>query len=236
MLAPNLQNDSHGETDVVDEAIRSRRSVRAFLPKPVEPQLIKEILELGARAPSGTNMQPWKAYVVQGKAKAAIAEAVEQSGVRAEKIKWEEYRYYPDKFFEPYLTRRRTVGFALYNALGIERREIEKMRAQHDRNFVFFDAPVGIIFTIDRRLNQGSWLDHGMMLQTVMIAARARGLHTCPQAAFAPYHAEIRPILGIPDEEILVCGMAVGYEDESKPENNFRTDRASIEEWVTFVE
>ncbi|HEV7414537.1 nitroreductase [Tianweitania sediminis] len=236
MLAPNLQNDDRSETDLIDEAIRSRRSVRAFLPRPVEPHLIREILELGARAPSGTNMQPWKAYVVQGKTKAAIADAIENSGVRAEKIKWEEYRYYPDKFFEPYLTRRRTVGFALYNALGIERREVEKMRAQHDRNFVFFDAPVGILFTIDRRLNQGSWLDHGMMLQTVMIAARARGLHTCPQAAFAPYHAAIRPILGIPDEEILVCGMALGYEDETRPENNFRTERAPLEEWVTFVE
>jgi nitroreductase len=235
MLAPNLQLDHQTDTEIVDEAIRSRRSVRAFLPTPVDEELIREILELGARAPSGTNMQPWKAYVVQGEAKAAIATAIQASGVRAEKIKWEEYRYYPDKFFEPYLTRRRTVGFALYNALGIERREVERMRAQHDRNFVFFDAPVGIIFTIDRRLNQGSWLDHGMMLQTVMIAARARGLHTCPQAAFAPYHAEIRPILNIPDEEILVCGMALGYEDTTKAENNFRTERAPVDEWVTFV-
>jgi nitroreductase len=235
MLAPNLQNDERSDTEIVDEAILTRRSVRAFLPKTVDDQLIREVLELGARAPSGTNMQPWKAYVVQGHAKAKIAEAIEQSGVRAEKVKWEEYRYYPDKFFEPYLSRRRTVGFALYNALGIERREVERMRAQHDRNFVFFDAPVGIIFTIDRRLHQGSWLDHGMMLQTVMIAARARGLHTCPQAAFAPYHKEIRPILGIADEEIVVCGMALGYEDTSKAENNFRTERESLENWVTFV-
>jgi len=235
MLAPQLQTDEMFETEIIDEAIASRRSVRAFLPKPVDERLIREILELGARAPSGTNMQPWKAYVVQGEVKTRIADAIERSGIRAEKIKWEEYRYYPDKFFEPYLTRRRTVGFALYNALGIQRREVERMRAQHDRNFVFFDAPVGIIFTIDRRLNQGSWLDHGMMLQTVMIAARARGLHTCPQAAFAPYHQQIRPILGIPEEEIVVCGMAVGYEDTTKAENNFRTERAPLEDWVSFV-
>lgn len=235
MLAPNMQDNQNTEQDAVDEAILSRRSVRAFLPDAVDESLIREILELGARAPSGTNMQPWKAYVVQGERKDAIGRAILDSGLRAEKIKWEEYRYYPDKFFEPYLSRRRTVGFALYNALGIERREIERMRAQHDRNFVFFDAPVGILFTIDRHLNQGSWLDHGMMLQTIMIAARARGLHTCPQAAFAPYHTQIRPILGLPDEEILVCGMALGYEDTTKPENNFRTERAPLEEWVTFV-
>ena len=133
MLAPQLQTDDMFETEIIDEAIASRRSVRAFLPKPVDERLIREILELGARAPSGTNMQPWKAYVVQGEIKTRIADAIERSGIRAEKIKWEEYRYYPDKFFEPYLTRRRTVGFALYNALGIERREVERMRAQHDR-------------------------------------------------------------------------------------------------------
>ncbi|WP_312796433.1 nitroreductase [Tianweitania sp.] len=235
MLAPNLQSDERSETEIIDEAILTRRSVRAFLPTSVDDYLIREILDLGSRAPSGTNMQPWKAYVVQGAVKAKIADSILNSGVRAEKIEWEEYRYYPDKFFEPYLTRRRTVGYALYNALGIQRREVERMRAQHDRNFVFFDAPVGIIFTIDRRLNQGSWLDHGMMLQTVMIAARARGLHTCPQAAFAPYHKEIRPILGISEDEIVVCGMALGYEDTSKPENNFRTEREPLENWVTFV-
>ena len=134
------------------------------------------------------------------------------------------------------IARRRAVGYALYGALGIEKRDVHRMREQHDRNFVFFDAPVGMIFTIDRRLNQGSWIDHGMFLQSIMVAARGRGLHTCPQAAFAPYHNQIRPILGIPDEEIVTCGMALGYEDTSKPENNWRTERADLDEFVTFVE
>jgi len=150
-------------------------------------------------------------------------------------VEWDEYRYYPDKFFEPYLTRRRTVGYALYESLGIARRDTDRMRAQHDRNFVFFDAPVGMLFTIDRRLNTGSWIDHGMFLQSIMIAARGRGLHTCPQAAFAPYHKEIRPIIGMTDEEILVCGMALGYEDTSRPENNFRTKRVPVDEFATFL-
>ena len=220
---------------IVDEAIVSRRSVRAFLPTPVDVTTIREILEVAARAPSGTNMQPWRTYVTTGDTKARIGDAILNSGMRAEKAVWDEYKYYPDQFFEPYLTRRRTVGFGLYQALGIGRRETDRMREQHDRNFVFFDAPVGMIFTIDRRLNQGSWIDLGMFLENIMIAARGRGLHTCPQAAFAPYHNQLRPLLGIPDEEIVVCGMALGYEDASKPENNFRTERAPIEDWVTFL-
>ena len=171
-----------------------------------------------------------------GDIKQQITDAILNSGIRAEKADWDEYRYYPTQFFEPYLTRRRANGFGLYGALGIGRREVDKMRAQHDRNFVFFDAPVGMIFTIDRRLNQGSWIDYGMFLQNIMVAARGRGLHTCPQAAFAPYHRQIRPVLNIPDEEIVVCGMALGLEDTSKPENDFRTDRVPLEEWVTFSE
>jgi nitroreductase len=235
MLAPDLTSSAADEVAIVDEAILSRRSVRAFLPDPVDEGMIREILEIAARAPSGTNMQPWKVYVTGGEAKQRIADAILNSGVRAEKAVWDEYKYYPDQFFEPYLSRRRKVGFDLYGMLGIGRRDVDRMRAQHDRNFVFFDAPVGMIFTIDRRLNKGSWIDYGMFLENIMIAARARGLHTCPQAAFAPYHRQIRPVLGIPDEEIVVCGMALGYEDTTKPENRLRTERAPLEEWAKFV-
>ncbi len=223
------------EAAVVDEAIISRRSVRAFLPEPVDEAVVRAILEVAARAPSGTNMQPWRVYVTSGKVKEELSRAILESGIRVEKAKWDEYGYYPDQWFEPYHGRRRAVGFALYAALGIGKRNVHQMRAQHDRNFVFFDAPVGMIFTIDRRLNQGSWIDYGMFLQTIMIAARARGLHTCPQAAFAPYHRQIRPLLGIPDEEIVVCGMALGYENAAKPENDLRTDRAPLEDFVTFA-
>ncbi|WP_336056713.1 nitroreductase [Nitratireductor sp. CH_MIT9313-5] len=235
MLAPDKKGKYSDIAQTVDEALLTRRSVRAFLPDPVDEQTIRDILQVASRAPSGTNMQPWKVFVATGEVKQKVADAILSSGVRPEKIEWDEYRYYPDKFFEPYLSRRRAVGFALYSLLGIGRREVERMRAQHDRNFTFFDAPVGLIFTIDRRLNKGSWVDHGMFLQSIMLAARARGLHTCPQAAFAPYHKLIRPILGIPEEEIVVCGMALGYEDSSKPENSLRSERAPLEEFVTFV-
>ena len=168
-----------------------------------------------------------------GKPRNAFRAAILDSGLRAEKAR-AEYKYYPDKFFEPYYARRRAVGYALYGHLGISKRDVDQMREQHYRNFVFFDAPVGMIFTIDRRLNQGSWVDYGMFLQNIMVAARARGLHTCPQAAFAPYYQQIRPVLGVTDEEIVICGMALGYEDVSKPENDLRTERAPLEEWVTF--
>lgn len=235
MLAPDDKHRITDETAIVDEALTSRRSVRAFLPNPVDEDVIRDILQVAARAPSGTNMQPWRVFVVSGEKKQALSDAILNSGIRPEKINWDEYKYYPDQFFEPYLARRRAVGFALYSLLGIGRRDVEQMRAQHDRNFTFFDAPVGLIFTIDRRLNVGSWLDHGMFLQSIMIAARARGLHTCPQAAFAPYHRLIRPILDLPDEEIVVCGMALGYEDETKPENSLRSERAPLEEFVSFV-
>lgn len=235
MLSRDIDTHQSDETAIVDRAITSRRSVRAFLPTPVADETIRDILRVASRAPSGTNMQPWKVYVLTGGKKEALSRAILDSGIRPEKIEWDEYRYYPDQFFEPYLTRRRTVGFALYGLLGIGRRDVERMREQHDRNFTFFDAPVGMIFTIDRRLNVGSWVDHGMFLQNVMIAARGRGLHTCPQAAFAPYHRQIRPLLGIPDEEVVVCGMALGHEDGTKPENALRSERAPVEDFVTFV-
>lgn len=234
MNAPHRQNLTVDETSIVDEAISSRRSVRAYLPDAVPTQTIRDILEISARAPSGTNMQPWKVYVATGKTKQAIADAILTSGIRAEKAEWDEYKYYPDQFFEPYLSRRRAVGFALYGLLGIGRRDVDKMRAQHDRNFTFFDAPVGLIVTIDRRLERGSWIDLGMFLENILIAARGRGLHTCPQAAFAPYHKQIRPLLDIPDNEVVVCGIALGYEDESKPENRLRSERAPLDEWTVF--
>ena len=234
MLARDKNKPLLDEIATVDESITSRRSVRAFLPDAIPESTIREILDVAAWAPSGTNMQPWRVYVTTGETKQRVSRAILDSGLRAEKARGE-YKYYPDKFFEPYYARRRAVGYALYGHLGIGKRDVDQMRTQHDRNFVFFDAPVGMIFTIDRRLNQGSWVDYGMFLQNIMVAARARGLHTCPQAAFAPYHQQIKPVLGIPDEEIVVCGMALGYEDISKPENALRTERALLDEWAVFL-
>ena len=223
-------------TKIVDDAITTRRSVRAFLPTDVPHSEVEDILRAAARAPSGTNMQPWKVYVVRGKSKSRLSEAVLAAFNDPDYEPKGAYKYYPDKFFEPYLTRRRTIGWNLYNRLGIERGEKEKMHAQHGRNYLFFDAPVGLIFTIDERLEIGSWLDYGMFLQNIMVAARGRGLDTCPQAAFAPYHKVIRPVLGISESEVVVCGMALGYADEAKPENGVVSERAPLSEFVTFLD
>lgn len=234
MLEKNIRIAS--EAVIVDEAITSRRSVRAFLPDMVDDETIRAILAVAARAPSGTNMQPWRVYVTKGEVKQRISDAILNSGIRAEKAEWDEYRYYPDQFFEPYLTRRRANGFGLYGALGIGRREVDKMRAQHDRNFIFFDAPVGMIFTIDRRLNQGSWIDYGMFLQNIMVAARAHGLHTCPQAAWNNFASVILPHIGAGEGEMMVCGMSLGYADLDAPVNGFHTPREPVAGFTRWVE
>jgi nitroreductase len=222
--------------DIVLDAIASRRSVRAFLPTPVPRETIERILAAAARAPSGTNMQPWRVRVLTGSAKERLSQAVVHAAATEPERHTSEYAYYPAQFPEPYLTRRRVVGWGLYGLLGIKKGEAEKMRAQHARNYVFFDAPVGMIFTIDRVLERGSWLDHGMFLENIMTAARGFGLHTCPQAAFAPFHRVIRAELDIPDSEIVVCGMSLGHEDTAAPENALRTEREKLASFVAFRE
>jgi nitroreductase len=218
----------------VDDAITSRRSIRRFLPTPVSAAAVEAILDAAARAPSGTNMQPWRGYVLAGSAKDALIEAVQAVFDAAEAGHAQEVRYYPNEFFEPYLSRRRAVGWDLYGKLGIARGEAAKMKAQHRRNFQFFDAPIGMIFTIDRRLATGSWLDYGMFLENVMTAARGRGLDTCAQAAWTNYHRVIRPILGLAEEETVVCGMALGHADLDAPENTLMTAREPARSFMRF--
>ncbi len=222
------------DPDAVDHAITSRRSIRRFLPIPIPAAAVEAILDVAARAPSGTNMQPWRGYVLAGPAKAALCDAVQAVFDRQEPGHVQEVQYYPDEFFEPYLSRRRAVGWELYGLLGIARGEVSKMKAQHRRNFQFFDAPVGMIFTIDRRLATGSWLDYGMFLENVMTAARGRGLDTCAQAAWSHYHQAIRPLLGLAPEETVICGMALGYADPDAPENMLSTTRAPARGFMRF--
>ncbi|GAB4113216.1 MAG: nitroreductase [Rubrivivax sp.] len=222
----------------VDAAITSRRSVRAFLPTPVPREVVERILEVAARAPSGTNTQPWKVTVLTGNAKARLSAAVraayDDPAERATHT--EEYAYYPTEWVSPYIDRRRKVGWDLYGLLGIAKTDKARMHEQHGRNYAFFDAPVGLIFTIDRILQQGSWLDYGMFLQNVMVAARARGLDTCPQAAFTQFHRVIARELALPAGEMVVCGMALGHADPAAPENALLTERAPVAEFARFLE
>lgn len=221
-------------TQAVDNAITSRRSIRAFLPKPVSLDDVNAILEVAARAPSGTNMQPWKVHVLTGSAIKDLTSAIFTAYMDPDYKTDSVYKYYPDVFPEPYLSRRRKVGWDLYGLLGIGREDKDKMKAQLARNYTFFDAPVGLMFSIDSRLEIGSWLDYGMFLENIMIAARGRGLDTCPQAAFANFHVAIKKNLGIPEDDIVVCGMALGYADPDAIENTLVTERAGLDDFVTY--
>lgn len=230
-----LPPDSTAVPLSAEEAIRSRRSIRAFLPTPVEDETVARILELAARAPSGSNIQPWRVRVLRGAPLAALTQELHALSLAGDRGT-EEYAYYPRKWREPYLSRRRRVGWDLYGTLGIGKADTARMRAQHARNFLFFDAPVGLIFTIDRDMEAGSWLDYGMFLQNIMIAARGFGLDTCPQAAFMLYSTVIADRLAMPDTEMVICGMALGHADLTAPENNFETVREPLENFAHFVD
>ncbi len=225
-------------TKIVDDNIKARRSIRAFLPKPVEKQEILDLLNVAARAPSGTNTQPWQVYIITGAKKQALSDEIISifNNPEALKEQTEEYNYYPATWIDPYISRRRKVGFDLYGLLGLGKGDKEKMQAQTARNYSFFDAPVGVFFVLDRVMQQGSWLDYGMFVQSVMLAAKARGLDTCPQAAFTQFHRVIAKHLDLKPEQQLVCGMSLGYADTSKIENTLVTEREPAHNFTHFIE
>ena len=229
-------NDEHSldTLNIVDKAIVTRSSTRAFLSTPVEHTLIKQILSVAAWAPSGTNMQPWKVMVLAGKARQRLSDAICEAFFSGDKAHERSWKYYPDEFFEPYKARRRACGIGLYQTLGIAKEETEKMRQQRARNYKFFDAPVGMIFSIHNGLEIGSWMDFGMFLQNIMVSARGHGLHTCAQAAFSDYHTIIKEHLRIPDNETVVCGMSMGYADPNQKVNQYRPEREPLSSYANF--
>lgn len=224
--------DPQSPAGSVTDAVLTRHSLRAFTDQPVEQQLLEQILTSASRAPSGTNMQPWRVHLLLGDSLQKVSDSVLEAYDNDVPYDAQE-PYYPDKFFEPFLSRRRKVGWDLYTLLGIQKGDKVKMKAQHRRNFEFFSAPAGAVFTIHRDLNTGSWLDYGMFLQNVMLLAREAGLHTCPQAAFCGYHQSIRSALPLQSEEVVVCGMSIGYADFDAIENSLQTERAPLSEFVT---
>lgn len=227
---------------LVDEAITSRHSVRAFLDTPVDPQTIKDILTVASRAPSGTNVQPWKVYVVTGQKRtemidrvcAAQIELLQKPELAAQYQ--ETFAYYPETWISPFIDRRRANGWGLYGLLGIQKGEKEKMAAQQLRNFQLFDAPVALYFTVNKIMGIGSKMDISMMLQNVMVAAKARGLDTCPQAAWNHFHPIVLDILGAPEDEELVCTIALGYADPDHIVNTFITPREPVENFTVFLD
>ena len=222
---------------IIDRAITARRSVRAFLDTPVDPMIVREILAVSSRAPSGTNTQPWKVYVLTGDAKARLSAEITETFLDPAKATahHEEYDYYPSEWIEPFIGRRRKVGFDLFGLLGLGKEDKAGMKAQHARNYQFFDAPVGLIFTIDRVMGRGSMIDYGMFMENIMISAIGHGLATCAQAAFNQFHQIIERQLNLPPNEAVVCGMAIGYEDKKAIVNTLKTTRVPVDEFTTFL-
>ena len=219
----------------IEEALLSRRSIRAFRPDPVPRATVERILALASRAPSGTNVQPWRVHAIAGEPRARLAAAMHAEFMAHGEEGWSrQYEYYPTRWREPYLSRRRKLGWDLYGLLGIGKGEREKTARQHARNYLFFDAPVALVFTIDDDLEKGSWLDYGMFIQSVMLAARAFGLDTCPQAAVASAHAVLRKHLPIAGNEVVICGMSLGYARADAVENGLVTEREPVSGFARF--
>ena len=228
------EKSSHAAA-AVDDAITTRQSVRAFLPTPVDRATVERLLELASRSASGSNIQPWRVRVIAGAIKdrltEAIFDAVDRDGFEPYQREW---NYYPVNWREPFLARRRKIGWDMYSLLGVAKGDFEGTQRARMRNYEFFGAPVGMIFTLDEDLEIGSWLDLGIYLGTLMVAARGHGLHTCPQAAFADFHKIIRPLLNIPDKEVIICGMALGHVDPDAPINQLVTARAPLGDFASF--
>ena len=226
----------------VDGAILSRRSIRAFTSQPVAKEVVAELLAVASRAPSGTNTQPWKVYVLQGASRTELADkvcavhdAIRSNPSLAAEYQ-EEYDYYPQKWVSPYIDRRRENGWSLYGLLGIGKADKDKMHTQHQRNYRFFDAPVGLMFTMDRVMGRGSLVDYGMFLENIMVAARGRGLDTCPQAAWNGFAKIILSHIGATSDEMLVCGMALGYADQAAIVNTLTTPRVPVEQFTHWLD
>lgn len=219
-------------TDFSD-LMRARFSTRRFKPTAPSRDDLEVLFETARMAPSGANIQPGKLYVLNGAAKARLADGLSEAFLSGDKG-CEEYSYFPSPMPAHLKERQHETGWALYGSLGIERRDIAVRRNQHLKNYRFFDAPIGVIVTIDRAMGSGCYMDLGMFLQSLMLAIKARGLDSCAIGALSPYHHIIREHVPVPDEEIVVCGLAIGYGDEQAPENNFRTGRAQIQDFTDF--
>jgi nitroreductase len=215
-------------------AISERRSVRAFREQPVPEEIVRTILGVAARAPSGNNTQPWRVHVLVGAAKERLSAAILQERSSGEPEPAMEYAYYPAQFPEPHLGLRRELGWSLYRQLGIRKGDRAASRRWQDQNFNFFGASVGMIFTMDRRLGLGSLIDIGMFLEALNVTARSFGLEACTQAAFGAYHATIRRVLELASEQEVICGLSLGYEDKETMPNRLRTSRLLLEEFVAF--
>jgi nitroreductase len=218
----------------VREAVATRYSCRAFLPTPLPKNIVRDIVERAARAPSAGNMQPWRIYAIAGERTAALKALLAPRMNELPKAEGGDYRIYPDPMEEPYRARRFEVGDLLYKSIGVPREDKTARYRQYARNFQFFGAPVGLFFALDKSFGVAQWADIGGLLQTVMLLARGYGLHACPQQAWVSWHRTVRSFLNLPPNLMIYSGMALGYEDATAPINQWRSPRAPVELYATF--
>ena len=229
----NNVKESPNLDQIISKIVSERSSKRNFLPDAVDINVIKNIIRDASRAPSGTNTQPWKVTCVTGETKKKLTNAVLDAAEKGHaKL---EYEYMPAKLKEPYISRKRAVGYALYELYGIKRDDYPARKAAGLRNFQFFGAPVGLFFRMDRELLHGSWLDAGMFMQNIMILARGKGLETCPQQAWCEFGPVVHEVLNIPDDEVIISGMSMGYAAEA-PENTLVSERVPLDDFTTFLD
>jgi nitroreductase len=219
----------------VSAAVAERFSARAYLNKPVPMDKVRQILDRARQAPSGGNLQPWHVYVLAGSKLQQLITHVRQRALMQPQGEEREYDVYPPDLHEPYRSRRYKCGEDLYAALGIPREDKPARLRQFARNLEAFGAPVLLFFSIDRRMGRNQWAHLGMFMQTIMLLAVEEGLHTCPQEAWSGFHRTIADFLGLPDEQMFYCGMALGYADMDHPVNQWRTERAPLDEIVRFM-
>ena len=216
----------------VRDAVTGRRSIRRFLDQPVAIETVRQILTDASRSASGTNSQPWLVHVVTGAARERVCKAVTAAAIAGHGQ--QEYPYFPDKAGEPYTSRRRKVGFDLYALYGVARDDIEGRKRAMLMNFDFFGAPVGLFFSMEKKMLYGSWLDLGMFMQSFMVLARGHGLETCPQEAWGHFGPTVHRAVGIPDDQVIVSGMALGFEDKTAKANTLVTEREPVDGFTTF--
>lgn len=233
-FAPTHGDAGKFTSDLVDHVIKSRFACRSFSDRAVSQRLVEDVLEVARFAPSGANIQPWQVYVVAGRKKDELSAVLVKAHEEARDQHTSGYKYYASPFPEPYASRRDQFGRLFYGSLGIEQQDNGARARQTAKNYSFFGAAVGLIITIDRRLEVGSWLDLGMFLQNVMIAAQARGLQTCPQETFAKYHKLLRQLLPITDDETVVCGISMGYGEASVVGKGSLMPKAAVAEFAHF--
>ncbi|GAB4296114.1 MAG: nitroreductase [Thiohalomonadaceae bacterium] len=218
----------------VTTALTRRSSIRAFLDQPVSEEQIRAILDAARWTPSGVNSQPWQVAVVRGETKQKLSDAL--IAAREAGAANPDYQYYPSEWIEPFKERRKRCGLAMYQALGIRREDTDKQKAAWNNNYRFFGAPVGLLLFLDRRLGQGAWIDMGMFMQSIMLAAQEQGLATCPQASLGEYPDVVRGVLGIDNHLALLGGIALGYADTEAAVNRYRTEREPVDAFTRWYE